>query len=208
MEQGPRSTLVDMSLKVPRHGTDALNGVAETAPNTPRVGRLGVVVRVLLGTALIYLVTMEEGTLKWDAEGRDLFLGLVVFPAVMVGVGTLAALALKRPLQMVGPGGVILNGALIIALLTNDTTADPALVFYGVSLLVAAVRHAPGCEMTVISNLVLRRDDQVGCPVLAPLDEVEISGGARTGSQISIKAFGLEIVICIGLIAVLAWRLL
>ncbi len=208
MEPSPRSTLVDMTREVPRSATFAANGVIQTAPNTPRVGRLGVCVRVLLGIGLIYLVTMEEGTLKWDAEGRDLLLGLVVFPAVMVGVGGLAVLA-KRPLQVVGPGGVVLNGALIIALLTNDATADPALVFYGVSLLVAAVRRAPGCEMTVISNLVLRRDDQVGCPVLAPLDEVEISGGVGgRDSQASIKAFGLHIVVCIGLIAVLAWRLL
>jgi hypothetical protein len=31
----------------------------------------------------------------------------------------------------------------------------------------------PGCEATVVSNLVQKRDDQIGCPALAPIDNAE-----------------------------------
>jgi hypothetical protein len=32
---------------------------------------------------------------------------------------------------------------------------------------------AGGCEVTAIANALLRRDDQVGCPLFAPVDLVE-----------------------------------
>ena len=39
----------------------------------------------------------------------------------------------------------------------------------------AAWRGQPGCEITVISNAILQRDDQVGCPVFYPIDAAESS---------------------------------
>lgn len=41
------------------------------------------------------------------------------------------------------------------------------------TLLIAAWRGQAGCEATVISNLVLGRDDQIGCPTLTPIDAAE-----------------------------------
>jgi hypothetical protein len=41
------------------------------------------------------------------------------------------------------------------------------------ALLVGAWRGQAGCEGTVISNWILGRDDQVGCPLLSPLDAAE-----------------------------------
>jgi hypothetical protein len=52
-------------------------------------------------------------------------------------------------------------------------TAGGAALFYGATLLVAAWRGQRGCESTVISNLILRRDDQVGCVFFLPADEAE-----------------------------------
>ena len=40
-------------------------------------------------------------------------------------------------------------------------------------MLLAAWRGHAGCESLAISNWLLRRDDQVGCVVFWPLDEVE-----------------------------------
>ena len=52
-------------------------------------------------------------------------------------------------------------------------TREAALIFYGASLLLAAARGYAGCEILAITNWVLRRDDQVGCVVFSPIDEVE-----------------------------------
>jgi len=48
-----------------------------------------------------------------------------------------------------------------------------AAVFYGASMMLAALRGKAGCEVTAISNWVLGRDDQVGCPVFTPIDSLE-----------------------------------
>ena len=66
-----------------------------------------------------------------------------------------------------------LNLAVIVALVSNDFTGGGATIFYATTMLIAAWRGQPGCEMTVISNLILRRDDQIGCPTFTPIDEVE-----------------------------------
>jgi hypothetical protein len=61
----------------------------------------------------------------------------------------------------------------IVALLANPYTGGAAALFYAATLLVAAGRGQPGCEVTVLPNWLLRRDDQVGCPLFAPLDAAE-----------------------------------
>lgn len=66
------------------------------------------------------------------------------------------------------PLGHALNCALIVALVTNPYTGGAAALFYAATLLVAAWRRQPDCEMTVLPNWILRHDDQVGCPVFAP----------------------------------------
>ena len=48
-----------------------------------------------------------------------------------------------------------------------------AILFYGASMPIAACLGQPGCEGTVVSNLVLRRDDQIGCPTLFLIDDAE-----------------------------------
>jgi hypothetical protein len=52
-------------------------------------------------------------------------------------------------------------------------TSDAALVFYGASMLLAAMRGYGGCEVLAVSNWLLHRDDQVGCMVLSPIDHLE-----------------------------------
>ena len=72
-----------------------------------------------------------------------------------------------------GPAGVAVNCAVIVALLANPYTAGGAELFYGITLLVAAWCGQPGCEATILSNLILGRDDQIGCPVFTPIDALE-----------------------------------
>lgn len=51
--------------------------------------------------------------------------------------------------------------------------SDAALVFYGTSMLLAALRGYAGCEVLAVSNRLLGRDDQVGCVVFSPIDHLE-----------------------------------
>jgi hypothetical protein len=57
----------------------------------------------------------------------------------------------------------------------NPYTSGGATLFYATTMLLAAWRGQPGCEITVISNAVLQRDDQVGCPVFFLIDAAESS---------------------------------
>ena len=61
-------------------------------------------------------------------------------------------------------------------------TSDAALVFYGASMLLAAARGYAGCEVLAFSNWLLRRDDQVGCLLFAPVDYLERQRGGDDGS--------------------------
>jgi hypothetical protein len=56
-------------------------------------------------------------------------------------------------------------------------TSDEALIFYGATLLLAAVRGDAGCEVLAVSNWVLRRDDQVGCVVFSLVNHWEGRAG-------------------------------
>jgi hypothetical protein len=55
-------------------------------------------------------------------------------------------------------------------------------LFYGLTLLVAALRGQPGCEATVLPNLILNRDDQIGCPMFTPIDRAEARARRRSSA--------------------------
>jgi hypothetical protein len=46
-------------------------------------------------------------------------------------------------------------------------------------MLVAAASRNGGCEVTAVSNWLRGRDDQLGCPVFAPLDALDAAWDAR-----------------------------
>src|SRR5919202_6170249 len=137
-----------------------------------RIGRVGTTARVLVATALLYLAGGADG-LSWSVAWYDAALGLVALPALTLLTGLAARRYAARPLRFTGPLGHLLNCAVIVALVSNAYTGDAAALFYAATLLVAAWRAQPGCEVTVLSNWILRRDDEVGCPLLAPIDAAE-----------------------------------
>lgn len=51
----------------------------------------------------------------------------------------------------------------------------PALLFFGVSLLLAGVRGYVGCEILALSNLLKGRRDELACAILSPVDNIERS---------------------------------
>jgi hypothetical protein len=136
-----------------------------------RIGPIGTAVRVAGGLGLVYLAGADGWS--WDVEWYDLVIGLVALPAIMLAVGLAARRRATGPLRLTGPVWTCLNCAVIVALVLNPYTASGAALFYGTTMLIAAWRRQPGCEITVIPNVILRRDDQIGCPTLSLIDEAE-----------------------------------
>jgi hypothetical protein len=142
------------------------------AKRSREIGPVGTAARVLTGLALFFIAGGATIT-SWAIEPENASIGLVALPAVMVALGLVAQRHGRGPIRFTGPLGIALNLLVIVALIANDVTGGGATIFYGATLLVAAFRGQAGCEATVVSNLVLRRDDQIGCPTFAPIDEVE-----------------------------------
>jgi hypothetical protein len=110
----------------------------------------------------------------------SLALGLVGFPAVLLAWQVVRARLTTASFRATGPLGFALNGAIFLALYLTPFygpalafTSDAAPLFYGTSMLLAALRGYAGCEVLAISNWLLRRNDQVGCVVFAPIDHLE-----------------------------------
>ena len=144
-----------------------------------RIGPIGTTSRVLGGLGLLYLA-LSDGSLSWGLRWYDVALGLVVLPAVMLGVGLAAGRFGNGPVRFTGPLSLAVNAALGVALFANQHTAGGAALFVGTTLLVAARLAQPGCELSVLSNAILHRDDQIGCFVFTPIDELERRLSART----------------------------
>jgi hypothetical protein len=142
------------------------------ARTTRGIGPVGAAARVLAGFGLLYIAGGANG-LSWGIEWQDAIIGLIALPVLMVAFGLAARRYARGPVNFTGPLGIALNLAVIVALIANDHTGGGATIFYGTMMLIAAWRGQAGCEGTVVSNWILGRDDQIGCPTFTPIDEVE-----------------------------------
>jgi hypothetical protein len=118
---------------------------------------------------------------RWPSSGAipawlDAVLGLLVMPAIVVAALALRARVSQAPLDATGPLAHLLNAAVFVPLFFIPATAGAAFLFYGASMIVAATSRSAGCEVTAISNLLLRRRDEVGCMLFAPVDLAESRG--------------------------------
>jgi len=139
---------------------------------TRRIGPVATALRVTVAIGLLYLAG-GAGGLSWELEWYDPVLGLVVLPVLTVLLAVAARHYTAEPLRFTGPAGHALNCMVMVALGTNPYTGSAAALFYGTTLLVTAWRDQPGCEVTVVSNWIFGRDDQVGCPLFSPIDALE-----------------------------------
>lgn len=130
-----------------------------------QIGALGTGARAVVGV----------GLLAWQfwlgVDALDAILGFVAFPAaVLVGLALLRR-GSAPPLRAGGPAGHAFNIVVFLALVSWEP--DAAFLFYGASMLIAALRGFGACEIFAVSNLLRRRDDQLGCPLFLPIDLVE-----------------------------------
>jgi hypothetical protein len=149
------------------------------------IGRWGTASRVVLGAVLAGSVLYGHADRGWHPA--PWLLGLLAFPAVALVAQWWRARRDAAPLRAVGPVAHVVNVAVFLALyLTTwyapsvDVISDAALLFYGASMLVTAVRGYAGCEVLAVSNWLLRRDDQIGCAVFWPIDTLEVRRTAHT----------------------------
>lgn len=149
-----------------RQAASAQSPTTASRPTGREIGPWGTAARVAFGA----------GLLAWArADGIGVHT-VVVAVGLAAAVATVQLWRMRRsdaPLELTSPLAHCLNAAAAVALVQFDLTRSGALVFYGVSALVAAARGVAGCEVTALTNWALGRRDQVGCPLFAPVDALE-----------------------------------
>jgi hypothetical protein len=142
------------------------------------IGAAGTAARVIVGVVLLGSVVTGELTRGWRPAAW--VLALLVFPVAALAAAWLRARRHPAGLRATGPAGHAANCAVFTALYATPWyapplgfTSDAALIFYGASMLLAAARGYAGCEVLAVPNWLLRRDDQVGCVLFAPVDALE-----------------------------------
>ena len=163
--------------------------VGETAPggtDQRQIGPIGTALRAVLGFVFLFGlgipggVTTIHGHYEYRFDLLSVILGAVVFPATVLALHWWSVRRRSSPLRATGTVATTINMVVLVALFLIPFYAPriyfistAAAVFYGASMMLAALRGKAGCEVTAISNWVLGRDDQVGCPVFTPIDSLE-----------------------------------
>lgn len=135
-------------------------------PATRDIGRIGTIARAVFGVGSLAAAATLGTPSIWHW-----IVGFGVLPLVSVAVMALLRHTGARPVRWTGPAGHLTNTALAVALFVVMPHA--ALIFYGAALLLAAARGYAGCEVLAFSNHLLRRSDEIGCPVFSPIDAIE-----------------------------------
>jgi hypothetical protein len=164
--------------KARRPGDSSRLQADDPAARARVIGTPGTAARIVVGVVLLGSVVSGEASRGWHPAAW--VLALLVFPAAALAAAGLRARRHPGGLRATGPAGHAVNAAVFAALYatpwyapTLGFTSDAALLFYGASMLLAAARGYAGCEVLAVPNWLLRRDDQVGCVVFAPVDALE-----------------------------------
>ena len=147
----------------------ALNTLPTVAYHVRKIGPFGT--RPASSAAWRYLrspFVHQPAGLVWGLQAHELILGFVLLPAA----SAFWPAATPR-LRLTGPAAITVNVLVIVVLIGPPYTAGAAALFYGTSLLLAAAWGQRDCEATIWSNLILRRNDLIGCPTLTPIDACE-----------------------------------
>jgi hypothetical protein len=140
---------------------------------------MGRALRILLGLVLIvYTVPVYfQVPMRLAVGAWLLVLGLI-------GVNSLIHIAVSRRIVAFGSflGAVVAFG-LLVALYAGGASVLPILghgkgqlavaTFLGISLVVAGVRAAPGCELMAIPGIFFGKHTELACLIFSPLDKLE-----------------------------------
>ncbi len=143
---------------------------------------IGTAARLVLGGYLVGSVVygqLETHHLRPDTWA----LGLIGFPALMLAWHVWRIRRNPARFSDTSPLSFVLGALLFLALYLTwwyapalSVTSDAALIFFGGSMLLTALRGYAGCEILAPSNWLLRRHDQIACALFAPIDVLERRG--------------------------------
>ncbi len=142
----------------------------------PPVGRA---LRILLGLVLMVYVAPVyfRVPVRVAAGSFLLMLGLI-------GVYSLIHIVVSRRIIAFGPClGAAVAAGLLVTLYVAGASGLPILghgkgqlaaaTFLGISLVVAGLRAAPGCEVMAIPGLLFGKHTELACLIFSPLDRLE-----------------------------------
>jgi hypothetical protein len=143
------------------------------------IGAIGTLARCILGFILFGSVVYGH-FIKGPFRPVPWVIGLLIFPALFTIWQSLRARRNPARLEANSPAASVLNVVIFFAFYFTPFYAasiafmsDAVLIFYGLSMLLAALRGYGGCESLAISNWLLKRDDQLGCLLFSPIDHTE-----------------------------------
>jgi hypothetical protein len=144
------------------------------------IGPWGTAARVAVGGFMLGDVVYGHATGGWRLA--PWLLAVAVLPGAMLALHGLLARAHPGRIEAAGPLWHAVNIGVFLALWLMpeyapalEPMSDAALIFYGASMLVAATRGTSCCEVAVLSNWLLRRDDEISCALFLPVDIAEAS---------------------------------
>jgi hypothetical protein len=140
---------------------------------------LGRALRILIGLSLIAYVTpvFFRVRLRFTLEALLLILGLIALYSLLHIVVSRRFIAFGSSLGAVIAAGLLValyvagtHGSLIFG---HGEGALAVITFLGISLVIAGVRAAPGCEVMAIPSLLFRKHTELACLIFSPLDNLE-----------------------------------
>jgi hypothetical protein len=162
--------------------TDARGRGSEDTQATGRrraIGPIGTAARLVAGLLLLgnvaygQLVTQHVRPATWA-------LGLLGFPALVLAWHVWRIRRHPARFSSASPLSYALGALLFLVLYFTwwyapavSVTSDAALIFFGSTIVLTALRGYGGCEILTLSNWLLRRQDQIACAVFAPFDALD-----------------------------------
>jgi hypothetical protein len=140
---------------------------------------VGRALRILLGVVLMVYVT----PVYFQVSVR-VALGSLLLVLGLIAVYALIHIVVSQRIVPFGPClGAVVAAGLLVALYVVGASGLPilgrgkgqlaAVTFLGVSLVVAGVRAAPGCEVMAIPGVLFGRHTELACLIFSPLDTLE-----------------------------------
>ncbi len=146
---------------------------------------MGRALRILLGLLLMAYVAPV-----YLQVGARVAVGSFLLMVGLIGVYSLIHIVVTRGVVAFSPFlWVIVANGLLVALYFAGASALPvlghgkgqlaAVTFLGVSLVIAGVRAAPGCEVMAIPSVFFGKHTELACIIFSPLDRLERKLGSK-----------------------------
>jgi hypothetical protein len=159
------------------------------------IGPIGTVSRAVGGLIAIAVPIALSGLSWWDVGAA-----LVALPLITMALSALVTAGYERfaPESLArrhsicsGPACVLVAGVVGVAIalsIVSPVNEVAIWSFFGVSMLVAALRGYAGCEVLAIPNAITGRRDQIGCVLYTPIDAAEArSKAGRPGQPVQAR---------------------